>query len=225
MKLTALKLRRWFAGRRAGDESLARLLSAPLPAASSSFVDTEFLCLDVETTGVEARTAEMLSIGWVLVCRARVEMETAESCIVRPPGEVGESATVHGLTDTLCEAGEDVRTVLQRLLEVLTGRVLVVHYAGLDKALLDRLCRQYFGAPLLVPVVDTLALERRARSRRHHLDERQSLRLSALRRAYNLPHYSQHDALADAIATAELLLAMAAARGTPGGVRLRELLS
>jgi DNA polymerase-3 subunit epsilon len=152
-------------------------------------------------------------------------MATAEACIVRPPGEVGESATVHGLTDTLCGTGEEVTSVLERLLEVLEDRVLVVHYAGLDKALLDRLCRRHFGVALLVPVVDTLALERRAQSRRHHLDEQQSLKLSELRRAYNLPHYSQHDALADAIATAELLLAMAAARGTPRSVRLRDLLA
>jgi len=225
MKLAALKLRRWFAGRRAGDGALGRLFSSPLPAASSSFTGTEFLCLDIETTGVDARKAEMLSIGWVLIRAARVEMETAETCIVRPPGEVGESATVHGLTDTLCEAGEDVQGVLERLLEMLCRRVLVVHYAGLDKALLDRLCRRHFGAPLLVPVVDTLALERRVHDRRHHLDEQQSLRLSELRRAYHLPHYSQHDALADAIATAELLLAMVAARGTAERVRLRDLLA
>jgi DNA polymerase-3 subunit epsilon len=225
MRLAALKFRRWLAGRRAGDGAIARLLSASLPAASAAFVETEFLCLDIETTGVDARTAEMLSIGWVLIRGARVEMATAEACIVRPPGEVGESATVHGLTDTLCEAGEDASGVLERLLEVLQDRVLVVHYAGLDKALLDRLCRRHFGVPLLVPVVDTLALERRAQSRRHHLDEQQSLKLSALRHAYNLPHYSQHDALADAIATAELLLAMVAARGAPGSVRLRDLLA
>jgi len=225
MRQASLKFRRWLAIRRVVHDALARLLSSSLPAGSTAFVDTEFLCLDIETTGVDARNASMLSVGWVIIRGARVEMATAESCIVRPPGEVGESATVHGLTDTLCEAGEDVAGVLEHLLEVLRGRVLVVHYAGLDKALLDRLCRRHFGAPLLVPVVDTLALERRARSSRHHLDEQQSLRLSALRSAYHLPHYSQHDALADAIATAELLLAMVAARGTPQSVRLRDLLS
>ncbi|WP_405235674.1 exonuclease domain-containing protein [Lentisalinibacter orientalis] len=225
MRRTALKLRRWLAARRAGNDAFGHLLSSRLPSASAPFVDTEFVCLDIETTGVDAASAEMLSIGWVLIRQARVEMSTAEACIVRPPGEVGESATVHGLTDTLCEAGENVADVLEHLLEVLRGRVLAVHYAGLDKALLDRLCRRHFGAPLLVPVVDTLALERRARSRRHHLDEQQSLKLSALRSAYHLPHYTQHDALADAIATAELLLAMVAARGTPASVRLRDLLS
>jgi len=39
------------------------------------------------------------------------------------------------------------------------------------------------------------------------------LRLSDLREAYNLPRYNAHDCLVDAIATAELLIAIAAHRG------------
>lgn len=224
MRRLALRLQRWRAARRAEDTAYKRLLRSPIPRTSATFTETEFACLDIETTGVDARSAEMLSIGWVVIRRGRVEMATAQSAIVRPPGEVGESAAVHGLTDTLCEAGEDARHVMERLLRVLRRRVLVVHYAGLDKALLDRICRRHFGGPLLVPVVDTLALERRVHSRRHHLDEKQSLRLGDLRRAYSLPQYAQHDALGDAIATAELLLAMVAERGGRASIRLRDLL-
>ena len=224
MRQLALRLKRWRTGRQAQDEGYAELLHSSLPHGTRKFRQVEFVCLDIETTGVDAREAEMLSIGWVIVREGRAEMATAESAIVRPPGEVGESATVHGLTDTVCEGGEEARDVMERLLGVLRERVLVVHYAGLDKALLDKLCRRHFGGALLVPVVDTLELERRARDRRHHLDEKQSLRLGDLRRAYSLPPYSQHDALADAIATAELLLAMVAARGGAGSVVLRDLL-
>jgi DNA polymerase-3 subunit epsilon len=224
MRRLVLRLQRWRTGRRAQDEAYARLLQSSLPPVRARFRDVEFVCLDIETTGVEVRTAEMLSIGWVMIRNGRVEMVTAESAIVRPPGEVGNSATVHGLTDTLCESGEEAREVLQHLFGVLRERVLVVHYAGLDKALLDKLCRRHFGGPLLVPVVDTLELERRAHSRRHHLDEKRSLRLGDLRGAYSLPQYSQHDALADSIATAELLLAMVAARGGQDTVRLGDLL-
>jgi len=71
------------------------------------------------------------------------------------------------------------------------------------------MCRQRFGSALLVPVVDTLTLEERRQRRHHHLENNSSLRLSDLRDAYNLPRYSAHDCLVDAIATAELLLAIA----------------
>ncbi len=220
-----LKLARRRAAARCRGEGLAELLRSPLPPPSTPFAEAEFVSLDIETTGLDARTARMLSVGWVAIRGARIVMDSAESWIVRAAGEVGDSATVHGLTDSVVESGAPLDAVLERIALALRGQVLVVHFAGLDKVLLDRLCRETFGAPLLVPVVDTLALEHRLHSRRHHLEDRSSLRLSALREAYGLPRYGQHDCLADAIATGELLLAMAAGRGERSGIRLGDLLT
>ena len=84
---------------------------------------------------------------------------------------------------------------------------LLVHHAGLDKALLDRMCLRRFNTRLHVPVSDTLDLELKVRQRKHHLEPGSQLRLSDLRDAYNLPRYAAHDCLIDAIATAELLIA------------------
>lgn len=208
-----LRLRRWRLARRLPESPLTELLRSPMPRRSLSFAETEFLCLDIETTGLDPRTAEMLSVGWVVIRQARVEISTATSFIVRPEGAVGESATIHGLTDTHCESGLEIQTVLALIFQALQGRALVVHYAGLDKALLDRLSQNWFGGPVAVPLVDTLALERQRQDRRHHVNEKQSLRLGHLRRAYHLPAYGQHNCLTDAIATAELLLAMVATHG------------
>ena len=185
-----------------------RLLDEESPAGSRLIGDVEFVVLDIETTGLDAATADMLSVGWVVVRGARVDLRSAETLLVKPEGEVGHSATVHGLTDTVVEAGLPRSLVIDKVVEVLTSRVLVVHHAGLDKALLDRLCLEQYGCPLLVPVVDTLALESRRRARQHHLEEGSQLNLSALRDHYNLPRYAAHDCLVDAIATAELLVAM-----------------
>ena len=202
-----LGVRRRYAQRRARRQPLAprvaELLQQPLPSPAAKFEDTEFLCLDIETTGLDAARAEMLSVGWVLIRNGRVELASAERYLVRPLGEVGDSACVHGLTDTACENGRDCRDVVADIVSLLPSRVLVVHHAGLDKVLLDRLCRKFYGLPLLVPVVDTLELERRRLRRRP--EKRQSLRLGALRTAYALPVYRAHDSLIDAIATAELL--------------------
>jgi DNA polymerase-3 subunit epsilon len=105
-------------------------------------------------------------------------------------------------------AGQNWGVILDKIVETLPGRALVVHHAGLDKTLLDRMCRQRYGARLLVPVVDTLAIELRRQRHRHHVDSDRSLRLPALREEYGLPRYSSHDCLADALGTAELLSAI-----------------
>ena len=210
MRYPWLQARRWYLARKGVPEPLQTLLSSPLPEASADFGAIEFVALDIETTGLDATTADMLSVGWVVVRGGRIALDTAETWVVRPSGEVGDSASVHGLTDTIVGAGHDWGVVLDKIVNVLAGRVLLVHHAGLDKVLLDRMCLQRFGAKLLVPVVDTLALELHRTTRHHHVESRQSLRLNDLRDQYGLPRYAAHDCLVDAIATAELLLAIVA---------------
>lgn len=225
MKELWLRLKRWRVARRNIREPFGRLMDVDVPSSATRFEDTEFVALDIETTGLDAATAEMLSVGWVVVRRGRVDLESAESHIVRPSGNVGSSASVHGLTDTIVETGRERSLVVDRVVKALTGRVLLVHHADLDKSLLDRLCIEQFGAPLLVPVVDTLALEMRRQQRRHHVDEKRSLRLADLRDVYNLPRYNAHDSLVDAIATAELLIAMVAHNDGKTTTHLRDLLT
>ena len=60
--------------------------------------------------------------------------------------------------------------------------------------------------------------------RRHHVSGPDSLRLVDLREGYGLPRYKAHDALTDAIATGELLLAMIATHGSIRESVLRDIL-
>jgi DNA polymerase-3 subunit epsilon len=207
-----LALKRWKAGHQSADERYKAFLKASPPAPGTRFEEAELVCLDIETTGLDPATVDMLSIGWVLIRGGRVDLSTAESHVVKPAGGIGNSPSIHGLTDSVVDKGISPGEAIERVIEVLAGRVLVVHHAGLDKRLLDRFCRKQFGDKLLVPVIDTLALENRHKSRHHHLEDTRSLRLPDLREHYNLPWYRGHDCLGDAISTAELLIAMVAKR-------------
>ena len=222
MRYSWLQTRRWFLSHSRIKEPLHSLMASGIPARSTTFAETEFVALDIETTGLDAATADMLSVGWVVLRGGRVALKTARSWLVQPSGDVGKSASVHGLTDTVVGEGLNWGVVLDKIVGALRGRVLLVHHAGLDKALLDRMCLQRYGAKLLVPVVDTLELELRRQRRAHHIEENQSLRLGDLRDAYNLPRYGAHDALSDAIATAELLIAIVRNRKS---TRLDDLLA
>ena len=210
-----LALKRWTAGRRTSDEYYKALVETPPPRPGTPFGEAELVCLDIETTGLDPVTVDMLSIGWVIIRDGMVDLSTAESHVVKPSGGLGDSPSIHGLTDSVVEQGISPHEAMERVVEVLIGRVLVVHHAGLDKKLLDRFCKQQFGDRLLVPVIDTLALENRRKSRQHHIEDTRSLRLPDLREHYKLPWYRGHDCLGDAIMTAELLIAMVANRDSP----------
>lgn len=208
MRYSWLVAKRWYYAHKHTREPLLSLFRSDPPGPSTPIAEAEFVALDIETTGLDPATAQMLSVGWVVVRGTRIDLRTAESYIVRPSKDVGRSASVHGLTDSMVGAGENWGAILDKVVEALRGRVLLVHHSGLDKTLLDRMCRRRYGARLLVPVVDTLAIEIRRRRHRHHEESDRSLRLPALRDEYGLPRYASHDCLADALGAAELLIAI-----------------
>jgi DNA polymerase III subunit epsilon len=72
--------------------------------------------------------------------------------------------------------------------------------------------------------VDTQTLAYRTFERRQTPFKASDLRLHALGDRYNLPRYSAHNALSDALASAELFLAQAAYRDNGNGLPLRDFL-
>jgi DNA polymerase-3 subunit epsilon len=75
-----------------------------------------------------------------------------------------------------------------------------------------------------MPCVDTLVREHKLLNRREVPIKSGDLRLQACRDRYNLPPYPAHNALLDALATAELLIAHAKHRSAGQKLSLGELL-
>ena len=201
---------------------LADCWKTPLPKPGIDWRRAPFLACDGEMSSLEASEGELLSLGWLPVDDGAAQLAGAQHRVVRPSGGVGQSAVVHQLRDVDLAGGEDAGAVLDAFLAAARGRVLVFHNARLDLAFLDRLCEARYGAPLLLPVVDTLRLEQRLLARRDQAVKAGELTLGGCRARYGLPEHAAHNALTDALATAELLLAHAAARGP--GLKLRDLL-
>ena len=182
--------------------------AAAFPERSLDVARVDFVALDFETTALDPERAEILSLGFVPIRALNVVVADSVHRLVRPSAEVpADSAIVHGILDDRASRGEALRDALPALLRALTGHVLVAHHAGIEHRMLDRACRALYGTPFVAPVVDTLALEKRTLERGGQPIVGNALRLGALRERYRLPRYRAHDALVDAIATAELLLA------------------
>jgi DNA polymerase-3 subunit epsilon len=128
-----LTLKRWTAGRRSADEHYKAFLETRPPAPSTSFDDAELVCLDIETTGLDPATVDMLSIGWVLIRGGRVDLSTAESHVVKPSGGLGNSPSIHGLTDSVVDQGMSPEEAMERVIEVLTGRIAASHVTTISK--------------------------------------------------------------------------------------------
>ncbi len=211
---------------RTSEGPLRDYLAAPPPSARRDCRETDFVALDLETTGIDAGTDDIVSVGLVHLRGDRLDLASHRHWLVRPSSRLREeSVVVHGLTDDAVACGLPLATVLPQVLDELAGRVLVAHHAPFERAFLDRACRAVYGGPFLAPMVDTQQLEQRRRERRGLPLRREDLRLGAVRAAYGLPRHRAHDALADAIAAGEVWLAQLANMAGRGRLPLRSVLS
>lgn len=175
--------------------------------------DLRLLAVDVETTGLDPRRDRVVAIAWVPVDGLAITLSGARQLVVAGEGEVGESATVHGLTDDTVATGVPLDTALDELLAALDGRVLLAHHVSIEAGFLAAACEGRGVTPFVGPSVDTLDLQRRvlAGALGAGLEPRPGeLRLWASRERYGLPRYQPHDPLADALGCAELYLAQIA---------------
>lgn len=139
------------------------------------------------------------------------------------PG-VGDSATVHGLTDDRVATGRPLTEVIDHVLDALAGRVLLAHFTRIEVGHLTRAVRDLHGIDLPVVSIDTLELQFRIWGSDADRIPNGALRLWAARDQYGLPEYPAHDAYVDALACAELFLAQLADEQLPLGARtLRDL--
>ena len=189
---------------------LADFLAVPPPDRKSDCREIEIVALDLETTGLDPRRDDILSIGLVHIDHFSVKLSTAWHGVVRVDRDIpGETAVIHQITDDQSAAGAPIEELLPQLLARLAGKPMLVHYSAIEQNFISAACQRLYGAPFVVPIIDTLEIGQRVFQRQNHTIQAGDLRLFNLRPRYNLPHYKAHNALSDALATAELFLAMA----------------
>ncbi len=198
---------RWLAALRAGwlrrrlrDENYAFLFD-PLPP-------HEWVSLDCETTGLDTRRDEIVSIAAVRIVGTRIMSSERLELLVRPRGAVpATSVRIHLLRERDVAGGIDVDDAVRQLLQFIGSRPIVGYYIAFDVAMLDRVVRPMLGIGLPQPTIDVGNLFHRYRSARRTPQEQLvspqiDLRFATLMRELDLPQRDAHDALNDAIMAA-----------------------
>lgn len=185
---------------------------------SPAWDSVTYWALDLETGGLDARRDPILAVGMVPVREGVIRLASRYRTLVRPPdgGRIDPgSVLAHQLLwGEVCDA-PPLQEVLPEIERRLREGVLLVHQAAIDVAFLRRdfaRCGLRWPSP---DVVDTVRLVRKMGELTHPdlPGDMQPLNLSRARRAHGLPDYQAHDALTDALATAELFLVLRSALG------------
>ncbi|WP_375278732.1 3'-5' exonuclease [Pseudoalteromonas marina] len=182
--------------------------------ASASVKDIPFVALDFETTGLNSKTDDIVSVGLVPFTLARIYCKQSKHWVVQPRRNLSESSIViHGITHNDVDNAPDFDNIIAPLLDALRSKVIVVHYAAIERGFFNSALLLRLKEHIEFMVVDTMELERRALKAKQGLigqifnTKLGSLRLNDCRKRYSLPVYEGHNALTDALATAELLQA------------------
>jgi DNA polymerase III subunit epsilon len=180
--------------------------------ASPRWDQVVFWALDLETSGLHAGSDRILSVGMVPIRRGVIRYGERYHTLVRPPVLAGlstEGIRAHHILPADIEDAPPLRHVLPEVDRRLREGVLLVHFSSLDLAFLKdayRRCTMRWPRPPVVDTVDLLvSLHHRQSQWTPHLPPPRTA-LSEARAALGLPAYPNHDALSDALATAELFL-------------------
>ena len=211
--------------KKAPEGALRDYLSVPLPNINTRIDKVEILAVDFETTGLNAKQDKLLSVGFITLKKNQISLNTSYHQIIKTKEQLEESnVIIHHITDSQKEQGKALAIVVETLLKALAGKVMLVHFARIERQFLTEACYELYGMAPIFPMIDTLALAKRRLDKRDVAYDPSELRLTNLRNNFKLPEHHAHNALNDAIATAELFMAQMSKANKDGKTTLKEVI-
>lgn len=211
--------------KRAPEGALKDFLSVPFPSTNRYYGDLEILAVDFETTGLNAISDKLLSVGFVTLKNNQIQLGSSYHQVIKTVGDLqADNVLIHQITDDIKDRGLQLRFVVENLLEALAGKVMLVHFARIEKQFLTQACIELYGMAPVWPIIDTLMVAKRRMDNRDVAYDPSELRLTPLRNKMGLAEHYGHNALNDAIATAELLMVQVNGMPKPEEAVLGDLL-
>lgn len=189
-------------------EQLARLAawkalpSADLAAASDA---SRYVVVDVETSGLNMHSDRLIAIGAVAVSAGAIQLaDSMEIVLQQHRISDRENILIHGISGTVQAEGVPPADALLDFLEFLGKSPLLAFHVAFDKTMIDRALKTFLGLRFKHPWADLAYIcpalyPELARSHKS---------LDHWMRRFDISNFARHSALADAVSTAELLLAL-----------------
>jgi len=159
-----------------------------------------YTVFDTETTGLDPRTDEIISIGAVRIVNNRLLRDDVFNTLVDPKRDVGvESIKVHGIQPEMLQGQPPIEVALSYFKRFSENTVLIGHNAAFDMRMIQ-IKEPVTGIRFTQPVLDTMFLSAVLHpAHRYHS-------LEAIAERLGLCIKGRHTAVGDATATAEIFL-------------------
>lgn len=199
------RLGSWFGTRpRLRPHQAARLSvwkAIPAVSQSASVEHSRFVVVDVETTGLNLMQDKLISIGAVAVVNGKVMLGDSFYAVLQQHAASGkDNILLHGIGTSAQLEGEPPADALLDFLEFLGKSPLVAFHVTFDETMIKRALRDFLGLNFKHPWLDLAyvmpglhpPLARKLRALDDWIGQ------------FNIRIDARHNALADALATAQL---------------------
>jgi DNA polymerase III subunit epsilon len=188
----------------------------------ASWRESRLLVVDVELTGLNRDTDELIAFGAVPIEGGRIMAGAMLEGLVRPKRQpTAVSVEIHGIRPQDLESAPSLPDAIAPLVEALRGTVPIAHATWVERAFLGPALRSA-GSKLPRRMIDTAELWRLLGIARESRDPGYRP-LREITDALGLPTHHPHQALGDALTTAQVFLALATHLEALGLGALREM--
>ena len=154
-------------------------------------IDDEFVCFDIETTGLNRKNEVIIEIGAVILKNGQ-EIDRFQTFVDPERTLDRKIVDLTGITDEMLVGAPKIEEVLPKFLDFVGGRVLVAHNSDFDTGFIRAECQRQ-GIPYHFTAVDTLILSQNL------LQQRNMFKLDIVANALSLPEFTHHRAADDAV--------------------------
>jgi DNA polymerase-3 subunit epsilon len=161
---------------------------------------SRYVTVDVETTGLDMRRDRVLSIGAVSVTRGRIDLAQCFDVVLKQPESSShDNILVHRIGGQRQLAGVEPEEALVRFLEYVGHAPLVAYRAEFDQTMLDRALKETLNVRTQSQWIDLAKVLPALYPGNDNRTMDDWLSFMGIRMI------ARHDALADALATAQML--------------------
>ncbi|WP_107929089.1 3'-5' exonuclease [Neisseria animaloris] len=171
----------------------------------------ELVSFDCETTSLDVKEAEIISIGAVKIRGNRVLTSDSFYALVKPEGMMeAANVTIHGLRPKDLSDGIPVEEALRRFLHFIGGRPVVGYFLEYDVGMVNKFMKPLLGVKLPNRQIEVSSIYYRQEIDKKFYDSYVDLRMTPMIRKLGIPDLPRHDALNDSINVAMMYLALQA---------------
>lgn len=178
--------------------------------------EDEFVAIDCETTGLNVRTDDVITIAAIKIRGNRILTSDHFEAIVRPESDMrAEAIKIHHLLQSDVEHAPLIWKTVRSFLRFIGGRPLVGYYLDFDVAMLDKYVLPIVGIELPNKRIEVSRLYYERKYGDAPPNTSIDLSFAAILRDLGIPVLAQHNAFDDALMTAMMFIQLRdlAARG------------